>query len=496
MRQLGGLDQRVPWCLGLVLCLVLGVAQGAPSLEARQSDARQERNALRAQIGTLQERIEDTESSRQDASVKLRASEQAISDISRRLDELSHQRTALLASLRDLDESIKDHAREMRRQQDALAKQLRAQYASGLSPWTALLSGNDPQSIGRELAYLSYISRARAEALQALKVSIDKLSALQDQATAQRAELDGVLADVIDQKKDLDVQQAERRKVLATVEAQLQAQRGQAHQLETREQRLGSLIDGLAVEIARAEARRRAEAERRAKAEAQALAAAQAKAKAEAQRQAQARARAAADQARRVREQAEQAVRSQGSDEARRKATEDQEVAAAREATAREASAREAAVSEAPSAPPPTAVRAAREMPAGGFTGLKKGLPHPVAGEMQGRFGAERPDGSGLWRGIVLRAAPGTPVHAVAPGRVVYASWLAGFGNILIIDHGEHYLSVYAYNQSLLRQVGDIVARGDEVARVGSTGGQVEPGLYFEIRHSGAPINPQLWLKQ
>lgn len=474
MEQPGGLHQRGSWCLGLALCLALGVAHGVPSLEVRQSEAREERNALRAQIATLQSRIEDTESSRQDASIKLRASEQAISDISRRLSELEQQRTALLASVSELDGSIKDHTHEMRRQQDALAKQLRAQYASGLSPWTALLSGEDPQNIGRALAYLSYISRARTEALQALRVSIDKLSALQDRVTAQRAELDGVLAEVHDQKKNLEIQQAERRKVLDTVQAQLQAQRGQAQQLQTREQRLGKLIDGLTVEIARAEARRRAEAERRAKAEAEA------KAKAAAQ----AKARAAAE-ARRVREQAERAVRLQDNDEAQRKATEDQEVAAARTA-AQEASARQASIA----VPPPD------EIPAGGFPGLKKGLPRPVAGEMQGRFGAERPDGSGLWRGVVLRAAPGTPVHAVAPGRVVYASWLSGFGNILIIDHGEQYLSVYAYNQSLLRQVGDIVARGDEVARVGATGGQVEPGLYFEIRHAGAPVNPQLWLKQ
>ncbi|MBV6273309.1 peptidoglycan DD-metalloendopeptidase family protein [Alcaligenaceae bacterium CGII-47] len=441
-----------PRCLGLglILCVVFGLAQGAPSLEARQSEAREQRSALRTQIGELQSRIEDTESSRHDASVKLRASEQAISDISRRLDELSRQRKALQTSLSELEGAIKDHSQQMRRQQDALAQQLRAQYASGLSPWTALLSGEDPQSIGRELAYLSYISRARTEALQALRVTIDKLSALQERVSAQRTELEGVQAEVLAQKKDLEIQQDKRRKVLDTIKVQLQAQRGQAQQLETREQRLGNLIDGLAVEIARAQARARAEAERRAKAEAKARAAA--------------------------------------------KAREDQEVAAARAAAAQVAAARSAEEDQMSGASPSSA-RVADEEPAGGFKGLKKGLPHPVAGEMLGRFGAERPDGSGLWRGIVLRAAPGAPVHAVAPGRVVYASWLSGFGNILIIDHGEKYLSVYAYNQSLLRQVGDIVARGDEVARVGATGGQVEPGLYFEIRHAGAPVNPQLWLK-
>src|SRR3546814_10458453 len=92
----------------------------------------------------------------------------------------------------------------------------------------------------------------------------------------------------------------------------------------------------------------------------------------------------------------------------------------------------------------------ARE-PEGGFHGLTKGLPYPVRGDVQGRFGTTRPDG-GIWRGVVLRAPAGTPVHAIAAGRVVYANWLSGFGNIIIVDHGEGYLSIYAYNQSIDRK--------------------------------------------
>ncbi|TAM00749.1 MAG: peptidase, partial [Pusillimonas sp.] len=131
--------------------------------------------------------------------------------------------------------------------------------------------------------------------------------------------------------------------------------------------------------------------------------------------------------------------------------------------------------------------------PPGGFTGLHKGLPLPVEGEIQGKFGLQRPDG-GIWRGVVIRAKVGTPVHVVAAGRVVYANWLKGFGNIIIVDHGDKYLSVYAYNQSLLKKVGDVLRAGDIIATVGATGGQVEPGLYVEIRHNGLPVNPQLWL--
>jgi septal ring factor EnvC (AmiA/AmiB activator) len=114
---------------------------------------------------------------------------------------------------------------------------------------------------------------------------------------------------------------------------------------------------------------------------------------------------------------------------------------------------------------------------------------------VQGRFGVSRPDG-GVWRGIVLRVPEGTPVHAVAPGTVVYANWLRGFGNLIIVDHGQQYMTVYGYNQALLKQVGDRVAAGDTIASAGATGGQVESGLYFEIRHGGAPVDPAQWLAQ
>ena len=127
--------------------------------------------------------------------------------------------------------------------------------------------------------------------------------------------------------------------------------------------------------------------------------------------------------------------------------------------------------------------------------GLSKNLTPPVKGDIQGRFGMARPDG-GVWRGIVLRAPEGTRVRPVAAGKVAYAGWFNGFGNLMVIDHGQGDLTVYAYNQSLLRQVGDVVKPSDTIATVGATGGQVESGLYFEIRQNGKPVNPQLWLKR
>jgi septal ring factor EnvC (AmiA/AmiB activator) len=85
-------------------------------------------------------------------------------------------------------------------------------------------------------------------------------------------------------------------------------------------------------------------------------------------------------------------------------------------------------------------------------------------------------------------------VRAVAPGRVVFADWLRGFGNLLIIDHGKSYLTIYGNNESVLKQVGDTVSTGDAVATVGASGGNMESGLYFEIRHEGKAFDPMRWV--
>jgi len=90
----------------------------------------------------------------------------------------------------------------------------------------------------------------------------------------------------------------------------------------------------------------------------------------------------------------------------------------------------------------------------------------------------------------VLAAPAGTPVQAVDDGTVVYGDWLRGFGNLLIIDHGAEFLSIYAYNDSLLKEVGEHVVAGETVASVGASGGQAESGLYFEVRLRGTPQDP------
>lgn len=128
------------------------------------------------------------------------------------------------------------------------------------------------------------------------------------------------------------------------------------------------------------------------------------------------------------------------------------------------------------------------------FTQLKGRLNLPVRGELRNRFGSPREGGGLLWKGLFIAAPAGHEVKAIAVGRVVFADWLRGFGNLLIIDHGDGYMSLYGNNESLYKQVGAATRGGETVAVVGNSGGNTDSGLYFEIRHQGKAIDPLGWV--
>jgi septal ring factor EnvC (AmiA/AmiB activator) len=131
--------------------------------------------------------------------------------------------------------------------------------------------------------------------------------------------------------------------------------------------------------------------------------------------------------------------------------------------------------------------------PASSVAALKGRFSLPVHGEIAGRYGQPRPGGGTAWKGLFIRAPEGTEVRAAAAGRVVHADWLRGYGNLMVLDHGDGLLSVYGNNESLLREVGQTVKAGEVVATVGNTGGNMESGLYFELRQQGQAFDPLRW---
>lgn len=127
---------------------------------------------------------------------------------------------------------------------------------------------------------------------------------------------------------------------------------------------------------------------------------------------------------------------------------------------------------------------------------LKGKLPWPTKGKVLRSYGSSRVANKVQWQGMLIGAKEGDPVHAVHHGRVVFSDYLRGHGLLLIIDHGEGFMSLYAHNQTLYKDLGDSVRGGEQVAAVGLSGGQAQAGLYFEMRYKGAPTDPHQWLKK
>ncbi|WP_256207798.1 murein hydrolase activator EnvC [Nitrosomonas sp. Nm166] len=129
------------------------------------------------------------------------------------------------------------------------------------------------------------------------------------------------------------------------------------------------------------------------------------------------------------------------------------------------------------------------------FSSLKGKLNLPVRGKLLNSFGGQRSGKQVTWKGLFIQSRNGNDVKAISEGRVVFADWLRGFGNLIIVDHGNGYMSLYGNNETLHKQVGNVIRGGDTIATVGNSGGNADSGLYFELRHRGKPFDPMTWIK-
>jgi septal ring factor EnvC (AmiA/AmiB activator) len=375
--------------------------QDVQTLEQQKLQAQKSTQELRARIEQLEAELQKKNAKFRRASDRLRDSELAISHATRRLKELEQSMAETEASLKQLQVDIDAKAKQLELDRQALARQLRAQYSSNLSPWSALLAGEDPQTLGRELGYLSFVANARVQAIEHLRAGMAELSALNASQNEQKKLLQQQSSELEAEQQALKKQRQVRADLLVSLEGEIAAERAERDKLAQDEQQLNDLIDALG-------------------------------------------------------QQMEQLA-----------------------ADAQHASALRQEILE--------------KLPQG--EGLKRGIPMPIQGPIMARYGTSRPDG-GDWRGMLIGAKAGATVQAVAAGTVVYATWLRGFGNLIIVDHGDQFVTVYGNNQSLLKQVGQTVTAGEAIAVAGNTGGQLDSALYFEIRHRGVPLDPQLYFKR
>lgn len=457
------------WRTLLACVLLAAFAAGGPAHAQKQTDrskqkkaAEAERADLRRKLTTLKRDIDRTESAKSSAADALAESEAAISDAKRNLRDLASEQRDTETKLRELARKMAELQKVVDAQQHQLARLLRDQYVAGNEDRIKLLlSGDNPNRINRELQYMGYVSRAQAALIESLRGNLKALEENQEEVQNAKAELDEIAQEAREQHAILQKEKAQRATLLAQLSTRLVAQRKEVGGIERDEQRLGTLVNRLNVLI---EEQRKAEAAAAEKRRQEQLA------RARAERERRAAAAAAAAQAGKP---APPPTRDSSGRIANPDAIEDDEAPA--QSLARNSL-----------TPQPG-------MPDGAFAALRGKLRLPIAGDLTARFGSRRGDGP-TWKGLFIRAAEGTEVRAVASGRVVFADWLRGFGNLIIVDHGSQYMTIYGNNQSVLKRAGDVVRSGDVIASTGSSGGNDQSGLYFEMRHQGRAFDPLGWV--
>lgn len=431
---------------GMLAIALPAHAQKQTDRSKQKRIAETQRADLREKLAALKRSIDQTESAKSDAADALAESEAAISDAKRNLRDLADEQKQTVAKLNTLSKQMADLQKVVDGQQQQLATLLRDQYVAGNEDRIKLLlSGDNPNRINRELQYMGYISRAQATLIESLRANLHKLEEQQAEVQNAKAELDEIAAEARDQHAILEKEKAQRATLLSKLSTKLAAQRKEAGNIERNERRLSNLVNKLGALIA--EQRRAAAA-------------------AEKRRQER------AAQARAERERRQAQARANNPD-----AIEDDE-------PPEEKPAKALARNELTPSP---------GMPDGAFAALRGRLHLPIAGDLISRFGSKRGDGP-PWKGLFIRAPEGSEVKAIAGGRVVFADWLRGFGNLIIIDHGSQYLTIYGNNQSVLKHAGDIVKSGDVIASTGNSGGNDQSGLYFEMRHNGRAFDPLGWV--
>ena len=410
----------------------------ASALDPKDDQARQteERDRLTARIADLRRQIADGERSRSGAAAALARAEQALADVNRHLADLSRRQRAtqeLAASLER--QRLGTEERIANGEREIVRTISRWSANQDRDPLHTYLTGGLPDDAVLDDAYLRAIARAEA-------ADVESLRARQNDLESRRRRADDDARALIEQadaersaREALASDQAAQRQALAQLSQKLAAQRSTAAALEADEKRLSRVVAQLqrVIEQRAAEERARREV------------------------------------ARRLAEQEVAAKRGKGSTRAPSARPTDP-------------------------APPPVDDGASADVGDSAFARSKGQLRWPVRGVVAGRFGAARGDGGATWKGVFLKTDGGADVHAVAAGTVIFADDLRGFGNLLIVDHGGQYLSIYGNNETLLKRPGDRVQSGDVISRAGNSSGDDRTGLYFELRFRGKPFDPAAWL--
>ncbi len=426
----------------LALTCLLG-----PAFADERAQTQQQLDATRQDIAELKKKLGQLQEEKSGVQKDLRGTETDIGKLEKQVEDLQKELKKTEGELERLDTEKKKLQSARHEQQRLIAIQARSAYQNnGREEYLKLLlNQQNPEKFARTLTYYDYLSQARLAQLRGFNETLRQLANVEKDIAQQQAQLLVQQGTLDEQRQALEKTRAERQEILARLNGTLKDndQKLAARQQEQAE--LGRVLKTIEETLAR-QAREAEEARQRA------LLAAQ-----EAEKKRQQEAALAAR---------ENARKDDSDDEPKK-----------------------------PVRPGPL-VSSDGAVYGGAFSAARGKLPWPVNGRLLARFGETRGDDSrAKWDGVMISASAGSQVHAVHGGRVVFADWLRGAGLLVILDHGNGYLSLYGHNQTLLKEAGDIVKAGEAISTVGNSGGQTTPSLYFAIRQQGRPTDPTQWCR-
>lgn len=418
-------------------CMVL------PAFADDRTQTQQQLEKTRQDIADLQKTLGQVQQQRSGVQKDLRETETEMGKLQKQVEALQTELKKNETELQRLgDEKTKLQGARIE-QQRLIAIQARAAYQGGRQEYLKLLlNQQNPEKFARTLTYYDYMSKARLEQLRSFNETLRQLAEVEKQIALEQAQQLVQKSQLDSQKAELDKARQQRQAALAKLNDQYKTGGDKLQARQADQAELAQVLKTIEERMAR-EAREAEEARQRA------LAAQQ-------------------EEDRKRREAA--ATASRNKDDSRE-------------------------------APPPrrspgAMVSSSGQTYGGAFDAGRGKLPWPVDGRLVARFGETRgSDERTKWDGVMISAPAGATVRAVHGGRVVFADWLRGAGLLVILDHGNGYLTLYGHNQTLLKSAGDVVKAGDPISTVGTSGGQDTPALYFAIRQQGRATDPAQWCR-
>ncbi|PLV19952.1 murein hydrolase activator EnvC family protein [Pseudomonas guariconensis] len=412
----------------------------SPAFADERAQTQQQLEATRQDIAELKKMLGKLQEEKSGVQKDLKSTETEIGDLEKQVEALQQELKKTEGELERLDTEKKKLQSARVEQQRLIAIQARSAYQSGREEYLKLLlNQQNPEKFARTLTYYDYLSKARLEQLRTFNETLRQLANVEQDISRQQAQLLAQRGNLDSRRQELEAVRNERRQVLAKLNTDMQARDQKLQSRQQDQAELTKVLKTIEETLAR-QAREAEEARKKAL-----LAQQQAE---EQRRQQQALAANEEEAPKKVRTTLGPLVSSEGASYG------------------------------------------------GAFSAARGKLPWPVNGRLLARFGDARGgDDRAKWDGVMIGANPGTQVRAVHGGRVVFADWLRGAGLLVILDHGNGYLSLYGHNQSLLKRAGDIVKAGEAISTVGDSGGQDSSGLYFAIRQQGRPTDPSQWCR-